>query len=135
MRRLKYCGTLVLLLAASSQVTADETSLPKFAVGRLGSERFQDPVVILDFQLSPDGKLVAVCGAGGGVRLLQTEGGETEYTLPIGDWYKKVRFAPDGQTIATLSHKGIIDLWDYRNGVRRDRHDATAHANELRVAR
>ncbi len=80
--------------------------LPEGALVRFGSTRFRSPGGIYSGDLSPDGKLLAVHGVDGALRLLDTATGRVRLTLrrphlPDGfcDGMRVLAFSPDGKSL------------------------------------
>jgi WD40 repeat protein len=91
--------------------------LPDGAIARLGTTRFRAAAGSYTACLSPDGKLVAVAGAGKTIRLLDAATGvavrsfETDHDAPTA-----MTFSPDGGVLATTWHDGALRLWDAAGG-------------------
>jgi RNA polymerase sigma factor (sigma-70 family) len=79
--------------------------LPEGALVRFGSTRFRSPGGIYSGDLSPDGKLIAMHGVDGALRLLDTATGRVRLTvrahLPQGynDGMRVLAFSPDGKSL------------------------------------
>jgi Tol biopolymer transport system component len=67
--------------------------------------------------ISPDGRMVATCGADTSIVLLDTASGEEVRTLRgHRDQVGQVLFSPDGERLASLSNDGTVRLWDVATG-------------------
>jgi Tol biopolymer transport system component len=67
--------------------------------------------------ISPDGRMVASCGADGSIVLLDAASGQELRTLTgHRDEVGQVLFSPDGQRLASLSNDGTVRLWDVATG-------------------
>ncbi len=67
--------------------------------------------------ISPDGRMVASCGADSAIVLLDAATGEELRTLRgHSDQVGQVLFSPDGERLASLSDDGTVRLWDVATG-------------------
>ncbi|XP_012280583.1 U3 small nucleolar RNA-associated protein 18 homolog isoform X2 [Orussus abietinus] len=64
------------------------------------------------FQVSPDGKLIAVCGRMGEVHLLTGDTKELVDTLKMNKKCYAVAFSPDSRTLFSHGDGGVIYSWD-----------------------
>jgi WD40 repeat protein len=86
-----------------------------------GDELFSVPMWLHPMDLSPDGRYFAI-EAGGAIRILDRSGRDIGTRLPEDGGFRvhAVLFAPDGRTIATLSHRGAeqrVRIWDREGGI------------------
>jgi len=66
---------------------------------------------------SPDGRILAGCGAGTDVFLWDAATGETLQTIKAHSyWVFGLAFSPDGQTLATASVDASMKIWDLGTG-------------------
>jgi WD40 repeat protein len=71
---------------------------------------------LIFWDLSPDGRLVAVGGNDGAVRVWETAGDRLRFTLLTPDSYpSSLLFSPDGRWLASISGK-VIHLWEVATG-------------------
>lgn len=67
-----------------------------------------------DIDFSPDGSVMGVGVAQGGVSLLNTEDGEELFQLHDG-YDSRLSFSPDEKHVATANRDGILWIWDIEN--------------------
>jgi RNA polymerase sigma factor (sigma-70 family) len=91
--------------------------LPEGALVRFGSTRFRSPGGVYSADLSPDGKLLAMHGVDGALRLLDTATGRVRLTLrrpylPGGfsDGMRVLAFSPDGKSLLVCGTNPIDRL-------------------------
>jgi len=68
--------------------------------------------------ISPDGKLIAVSGQLGDLKLLEVDSGETIFSKKL-DGGAQLAFAPDGQSLATATVGKTVQIWDIPTGEER----------------
>jgi Tol biopolymer transport system component len=73
--------------------------------------------VVYAVAISPDGRMVASCGADYNIVLLDAASGEELRTLAgHTDEVGQVLFSPDGKRLASLSNDGTVRLWNVATG-------------------
>jgi WD40 repeat protein len=107
--------------AADPARDGDGNPLPEGALLRLGTTRFRQPSYTTALALSPDGKTLAVGGAGDFLRLLDAGTGREVRQLKTprpGQLANVARleFAPDGKALAAGNLFGPIHVWDPTSG-------------------
>jgi WD40 repeat protein/DNA-binding SARP family transcriptional activator len=66
-------------------------------------------------ELSPDGRVLAVAGEEGSLRLLDLRSGELRTASgPRDEPVERIAFTPDGRHVITASSNGDVNLWDVR---------------------
>ena len=68
-----------------------------------------------DMEFSPDGTILGVGVALGGVSLLDTENG-AELLQLHGGYDNRLSFSPDGKHVATANRNGLVWIWDIESG-------------------
>ena len=78
---------------------------------------WEEPKGICSVHVSPDGSLVASQSLSDKlVRVRSVESGEELLQIDVGDRSARVRFSPDGRTLATASTEGELKLWNVDDG-------------------
>jgi len=68
--------------------------------------------------LSPDGKILAVTGTAGELKVIEVDSGKTLFTKQLGA-AAQLAFAPDGKSIATVTQGKTLQIWDVPGGAER----------------
>jgi WD40 repeat protein len=91
--------------------------LPEAARARLGSNLFREPNYVSAASLSPDGKLLAVCGGSQTVRFLDVPTGKEIRRIGVREYLRtqQLLWTPDGKQIVTTGYNGI-NVWDVKDG-------------------
>jgi len=96
---------------------AVEGKLPDGARLRLGSGKFREANYISAASLSPDGKLLAICGGSTTVRFLDVATGAEVRRINIREYLRtnQIHWMPEGNQIVTTGYNGI-NIWDAKDG-------------------
>jgi WD40 repeat protein len=91
--------------------------LPESARMRLGTDLFRDPNYISAASLSPDGKLLAICGGSTIVRFLDVATGKEDHRITIREPIntQQLFWTKDGKQLVTRGYQGI-NVWDAKDG-------------------
>lgn len=84
---------------------------------------------VLDVKFSIDDSVLAVSGASGGIELRHAESGVLNRVLPAEEWTRTISFSPDNKLLASVSHAGIVTLWDLQTGLIKRK--LTGHADQV----
>src|SRR5262245_29003568 len=113
--------------------------LPEGARMRLGSDLFRDPNYISAASLSPDGKLLAICGGSTIVRFLDVATGKEDHRITIREAIntQPMFWTKDGKQLVTRGYQGI-NIWDGKagklikqaNSPNRDGRDGSIHMSD-----
>jgi WD40 repeat protein len=68
-----------------------------------------------DIDFSPDGSVMGVGTATGGVSLIDAENGNELFQLHTG-YDNRLSFSPDGKYVATANRDGLVWIWDIESG-------------------
>jgi WD40 repeat protein/tRNA A-37 threonylcarbamoyl transferase component Bud32 len=71
-----------------------------------------------DFALRPDGRVLALRGLDGAVRLVDPDTGAERMRLEVGSYGGPPAWSPDGRRLATGHADGSLSLWDAERGLR-----------------
>lgn len=71
---------------------------------------------IYSVDISRDGRFVAACGRDCKVRLWEVETGKLVHEITRRNWFKCVRFAPDGKTFTAGNADGSVRTWFVDSG-------------------
>lgn len=84
---------------------------------RLGTSRFREASHISAASLSPDGKLVAVCGGSQTIRFLDVATGKEVRRITIREYLRtqQILWSGDGKRVITAGYNGV-NVWDAANG-------------------
>ena len=107
------------ITADGSQVALAAGDLVQILDTRNGRlvDRFASPVSARSLEYSPDGKLLAICGAHGPTALWDIAARQVARTLAgHRTTVSSLRFSPDQKLIATASWDGTARLWDAATG-------------------
>jgi WD40 repeat protein len=110
---------------------ANDEPLPPGVSLRLGSTRLRTGAQVGGVAFSPNGKLLAACGADGVVRFWDTATGKETRAFRAHRWGGKgLAFSPDGKLFAVGSSNSTTSLWDVASGkeLQRLRHPAYVEA-------
>jgi WD40 repeat protein len=110
LRNCKQARVLWVLCAASALAVAGCGAKPKATLDA------DESGMVYALAYSPDGKLLAVGGAGGKVQLWDASTNQLKRTM-LGHttWVEKAAFSPDGRTLATGNAREV-KLWDAGTG-------------------
>ena len=118
---------------------AGEEKVPDGARLRLGSSKFREANYINAAALSPDGKVMAVCGGGQTIRFLEVATGKELRRIGIREHLRtnQLIWSPDGKQIVTAGYQGI-NVWDAQDGKlvkqatnpKRDGRDGMIHVSD-----
>jgi len=61
-----------------------------------------------------DGKFLVTCSKDGTIKVRNSRTGQVLKSLKVGKDYRRVRFSPDGTTVAAVSDTGYITLWEWQ---------------------
>lgn len=91
--------------------------LPEGARMRLGSDLFREPNYISAASVSPDGKLLAVCGGSNVIRFLDVSTGKETRRITIREPIntQQLLWTSDGKQIVTRGYQGV-NVWDAKDG-------------------
>jgi WD40 repeat protein len=91
--------------------------LPEGVRLRLGSNKFREPNYINAVSLSPDGKLLAVCGGQQTIRFLDVATGTEVRRIGIREYLRtnQIFWSADGKQLITTGYNGI-NVWDANDG-------------------
>ncbi len=90
--------------------------LPEGAVARLGTVRWRHGLAINALAYSPDGKMIAIVGAGRAITLWDAATGKEIHPFPnISDQSDSLAFSPNGKILATGGF-AFCRLWDVTIG-------------------
>lgn len=91
--------------------------LPDAVRLRLGSSLFREPNYINAVSLSPDAKLLAVCGGTQMIRFLDVNSGKEVRRIGIREYVQtnQISWTPDGKQLVTAGYNGI-NVWDAADG-------------------
>jgi WD40 repeat protein len=111
---------LCLALSASAaekpaRLDAAGDPLPDGAVARLGTARFRTGESLGVVAMSPDGKVLAVCGDDWVIRLLDATTGKPLRRIEYDTLPPSLTFSPDGKQLAVASWK-YVQLYDTATG-------------------
>lgn len=95
----------------------EDGKLPDGARLRLGSSKFREPNYVNAASLSPDGKVLAVCGGTQMIRFLDVATGKEIRRVAIREYLRtnQLLWSPDGSQVITTGYNGI-NVWDARDG-------------------
>jgi len=79
---------------------------------------WEEPTGVWSVHISPNGRLVASQNFGdeGRVKIRSVESRKDVLEIDVGKEWVKVRFSPDGKTLATASQGGELNLWNVDDG-------------------
>ncbi|MFC1596946.1 WD40 repeat domain-containing protein, partial [Planctomycetota bacterium] len=79
---------------------------------------WEEPTGVSSVHISPSGRLVASQNFGdkGRVKIRSVESRKDVLEIDAGDEWVRVRFSPDGETLATASQDGELKLWNVDDG-------------------
>jgi WD40 repeat protein len=103
--------------ALAQQPPLPATDLPSGVVRQFGSGEFRDGFSY-DIDLSPDGRVLAHCGARLRLWNVATRKELPPLPLPTDSGVSQARFAPDGKHLACLHWNQQVTVWDWPTGKR-----------------